>query len=75
VVSPGIEAASAGRPAPAATSTTPRVGPYRIARIARREGWERGAICPGVELHVRVDADAEALRVAREIEAAYAIEG
>jgi hypothetical protein len=80
-VSPGPDAASprvpalAPAPSPATASTTPRLGPYRAARTGLHDRWERVPICPGVELHVRVDADAEALRVAREIEAAYAIEG
>lgn len=70
--SPAAEAASSGAPTPA--SPTSRLGPYRGARTGLHERWERVAICPGVELHVRVDADPEALRVAREIEAGYAID-
>jgi DNA-binding transcriptional MerR regulator len=37
----------------------------------RGEAWERIQIAPGVELHVRSDASAEALRIARQIEATY----
>jgi len=37
--------------------------------------WESVAICPGVFLVVLTDADTEARRVAREIEATYAGEG
>ena len=36
-------------------------------RPTRREAWERIELWPGVELHVREDADADALRVAEEI--------
>jgi hypothetical protein len=67
--------APSSAPSPSPASATPRLGPYRAARTGQHDRWERVAICPGVELHVRVDADAEALRVAREIEAAYAIDG
>jgi hypothetical protein len=37
------------------------------------QSWTRVSLCPGVELHVSGAADEEALRVAREIEAIYAL--
>jgi DNA-binding transcriptional MerR regulator len=61
-------------PEPVAPPITPvRLGVYRPERAVARARWEHVAICPGVELHVRSDADGEALRVAREIEETYAL--
>lgn len=67
----GLTAAplAAAANAPAATPGE-RLGPYRAA-AAGPALCEHVALCPGVELVVRADADPEALRVAREIEAAY----
>jgi hypothetical protein len=47
------------------------LGRYRPA--AARALCEHVPLCPGVELVVRADADPEALRVAREIEALYRV--
>jgi DNA-binding transcriptional MerR regulator len=47
------------------------LGPYRPALAQASERWDRIPICPGVELFVRAEADAEALRVAHEIVATY----
>ena len=64
--------APAAPPAAAIPAPAPgAIGAYR-AEIARgQEKWERLLLCPGVELHVRSEADAEAWRVAREIAAVY----
>ena len=51
-----------------ADAPAPR-GPYRFARS---EQWQKIVLAPGVELLVSASADAEAWRVAREIEATYA---
>ena len=71
----GLEPAAPAAPAVPAVdlaSAAPggRLGPYRPA-AAGRASCEHLAICPGVELVVRADADPEALRVAREILATY----
>jgi hypothetical protein len=47
------------------------VGAYRGHAARKRRQWESIAICPGVFVVVLADADTEARRVAREIEAAY----
>jgi hypothetical protein len=44
-------------------------GPYRKELASER--WEHVAICPGVVLMVKGEADAEAWRVAREIVAVF----
>jgi DNA-binding transcriptional MerR regulator len=46
-------------------------GPYRAAIAYPSERWEHIAICPGVVLLVKAEADAEALRVGREIVALF----
>ncbi|APR76358.1 Transcriptional regulator, MerR family protein [Minicystis rosea] len=46
-------------------------GPYRAALVRPSDRWEHIAICPGVVLMVRGDADAEAWRVAGEIVATF----
>jgi DNA-binding transcriptional MerR regulator len=66
-VAPAAPPAPAAQ-APALAAGAP-LGPYRPA--AGRALCEHIALCPGVELVVRADADPEALRVVREIEAAY----
>jgi DNA-binding transcriptional MerR regulator len=48
---------------------------YRETHARARELWEHIALCPGVELRVRFDADTEARRVASEIEAAWTRRG
>lgn len=73
VAAAGLEVPAAVAPvAPIEAVAPPRRGPYRAERAIARERWERVAICPGVELHVRADADDEAVRVAREIAETYA---
>jgi hypothetical protein len=47
------------------------LGAYRWHSARTRRHWESVAICPGVFLVVLGDADTEARRVAREIEATY----
>ncbi|MFT3773157.1 MAG: MerR family transcriptional regulator [Minicystis sp.] len=47
------------------------VGPYRATLATPSERWEHVAICPGVVLMVRGEADAESWRVAREIVATF----
>ncbi len=47
------------------------LGAYRWHSARKRRHWESVAICPGVFLVVLADADTEARRVAREIEARY----
>jgi DNA-binding transcriptional MerR regulator len=44
---------------------------YRATIASAREIWEHIALCPGVELRVKMDADTEARRVAQEIETAW----
>lgn len=50
------------------------MGPYRPALARPSERWEHVAICPGVVLLVRSEADAEAWRVAGEITALFGAE-
>jgi hypothetical protein len=64
---------SGGVAAASASGFGPRGGPYRPDLARPLERWERVAICPGVDLLVRVDVDTEARRVATEIETLYAI--
>ena len=50
--------------------------PYRRAPSIppaplRSESWERIEIAPGLELHVRADAGADALRIAQQIQSTY----
>jgi hypothetical protein len=48
------------------------VGYHAAAAHARKhELWEHVPLCPGVELRIRLDADTEARRVAREIEETF----
>jgi DNA-binding transcriptional MerR regulator len=74
-------AAAAGEPIPGPPPPTvapppPPVAPTRAPDLTHhaseahrsRGVWERVPICPGVELHVRLDADPEARRLARTIE-------
>jgi hypothetical protein len=49
----------------------PEVGPYRPEIARERALWEHVALCPGVALLVRMDADTEARRLVAEIEARY----
>jgi DNA-binding transcriptional MerR regulator len=60
-------------PAPAASTALPPgfAGPYRSGVAYPSERWEHLAICPGVVLLVKTEADAEAARVAREIVALF----
>jgi DNA-binding transcriptional MerR regulator len=51
---------------PAAPDRSPNRWPMPLP--SRRQAWERIELAPGVELHVRTDADPEALRVAEEIQ-------
>jgi len=46
---------------------------YRPEVARPREHWTRITLFPGVELHVRADADTEADRLTREIVARYAV--
>jgi hypothetical protein len=50
----------------------PALGAYRAHAARGRALWESIAICPGVFVIVRSDADTEARRVAEEIQRAYA---
>lgn len=78
-VAPAVTpAAGTKEPAPASTHTDPAPAPveepkgaYRWHAARKRRHWESVAICPGVFLVVLADADTEARRVAREIEATY----
>lgn len=61
-------------PAASAPARGPTDGlPWRAEAARPRESWTRVVLCPGVELHVRADADTEAERVAREIVLRYAV--
>jgi DNA-binding transcriptional MerR regulator len=75
-VGPPVDAAPpAGPPAPPALAPAvveEPVGAYRWHSARERRQWESIAICPGVFVVVLADADTEARRVAREIEARYA---
>jgi len=51
------------------------VGPYRAGATYPSERWEHLAICPGVVLLVKSEADAEAWRVGREIVALFGTVG
>jgi len=51
------------------------LGPYRPAFTQPTERWERISICPGVDLMVRSEADAEAWRVASEIARLFGTKG
>jgi hypothetical protein len=75
-VAPAVVAAPAAAPAvaekaPAAPPVEEPLGAYRWHSARKRRQWESVAICPGVFLVVLGDADTEARRVAREIEATY----
>jgi hypothetical protein len=65
---PALALAPAPALAPALSPAAP-LGPYRFSRS---EPWQKIVLAPGVELLVSAAADAEAWRVAREIEATYA---
>ncbi|MGD0526496.1 MAG: MerR family transcriptional regulator [Polyangiaceae bacterium] len=67
--------AAAVAPAPPSVAPTPfeePLGAYPGHAARARRQWESIAICPGVFVVVLADADTEARRVAREIEAQYA---
>lgn len=77
-VAPAIVAAPAAPPPGAQKAPEPppapveeALGAYRWHSARKRRHWESVAICPGVFLVVLGDADTEARRVAREIEATY----
>jgi len=77
-VAPTVVAAPVAPPPVAAKATEPPLAPveeplgaYRWHSARKRRQWESVAICPGVFLVVLGDADTEARRVAREIEATY----
>ena len=77
-VAPAVVAAPVATPpvaaAPPAVAPPPAeepLGAYRGHSARTRRSWESIAVCPGVFLVVLADADTEARRVAREIEAAY----
>lgn len=65
----GAERKPAAAPPKPAGLPQGHVGPYRAQRA--KSSWDRILICPGVELFVLSDADAEARRVAAEIEKHY----
>ena len=48
------------------------LGPYRAEAARGAETWEHLAVCPGVVLLVKADADSESWRVAREILVTFA---
>jgi DNA-binding transcriptional MerR regulator len=58
-------------PAPSTVLPAGFVGPYRAGTTYPSERWEHLAICPGVMLLVKSEADAEAWRVGREIVALF----
>ena len=62
---------AAAPPAVAPLAAEEPLGAYRGHSARTRRSWESIAVCPGVFLVVLADADTEARRVAREIEAAY----
>jgi hypothetical protein len=71
-VAPASPALATARPAAAPTPFEEPLGAYRGHAARQRRQWESIAICPGVFVVVLTDADTEARRVAREIEAQYA---
>lgn len=78
-VAPAVVAAPVAAPphatAPPTVAPLPAaepLGAYRWHSARERRSWESIAVCPGVFLVVLADADTEARRVAREIEARYA---
>jgi DNA-binding transcriptional MerR regulator len=58
-------------PKPPPPTVPEALAPYRAAAAHGRALWEVIALCDGVALHVRADADTEARRVVREIEKAF----
>jgi DNA-binding transcriptional MerR regulator len=64
------KAAPAPPPSPVAPPPAP-TSPARDALAAERRVWEHVPICPGVELHVRIDADVEARKIALLIEQTF----
>jgi hypothetical protein len=63
-------AAAAGEPVPEPAPEPPPVPPAASGESSHRV-WERVPICPGVELHVRLDADVGARKIALTIEETF----